>query len=75
MPNNSAQELTFTVADMNCPHCESKVSAALKTVPGVISSTPNATTKKVQVSVDGNASASFEAMAKAVEDAGYTLTR
>lgn len=71
------QKNSYTVPDMNCQHCEQKVSAALKSVPGVISVSADSGSKQVSLEVSAGTVAggapTFDALAAAVKAAGYTL--
>lgn len=62
---------TYAVSGMTCASCLRHVEKALTGIPGVTSAVVNLAT--AAVTVEG--SATFEAMARAVEDAGYGLSR
>jgi len=62
---------TYAVSGMTCASCVRHVEKALTAVPGVTTAAVNLATSTVVV--DGTAS--FEAMALQVEDAGYGLSR
>jgi Cu+-exporting ATPase len=62
---------TYTVTGMTCASCVRHVERALATTPGVIGAAVNLAT--ATVTVDGTAT--FEALALQVEDAGYGLGR
>jgi Cu+-exporting ATPase len=64
-------EQTFSVSGMTCASCVRHVEKALATTPGVIKAEVNLATSSVRV----EGSATFEAMALQVEDAGYELGR
>ena len=62
---------TYAVSGMTCASCLRHVEKALTGTSGVTSAAVNLAT--AAVTVEGNAT--FEAMARAVEDAGYGLSR
>ncbi|GLH73057.1 copper-translocating P-type ATPase [Geothrix limicola] len=62
---------TFSVSGMTCASCVRHVEKALAATPGVASATVNLATSTA--TVDGTAT--YEAMALQVEDAGYGLKR
>ena len=66
------QKISFAVEGMHCASCVSAVEKALQGVPGVTGAAVNLATESAMVSFDASAVGS-EALAKAVEDAGYTL--
>lgn len=63
--------LSFTVADMHCGHCESRIKGALQGIKGVKSVKAHSSTKLVELVLADDApdAASFEA---AIRDLGYT---
>jgi Cu+-exporting ATPase len=61
----------YAVSGMTCAACVRHVEKALASTPGVASASVNLATSTVQV----EGTASFEAMALQVEDAGYGLAR
>ena len=62
-------ELTFTVPDMSCAHCERAVSIELLAVPGVASVDIDLETKLVVVHGEPLGEA---ALRDAIDEAGYT---
>jgi copper chaperone len=62
-------ELTFSVPDMSCSHCESAVSTELLAVPGVASVDVDLETKLVVVRGDA---LDEVALRHAIDEAGYT---
>ena len=62
-------EITFTVPDMSCAHCERAVSSELLAVAGVASVDVDLATKLV--TVHGEA-LDEEALRGAIDEAGYT---
>jgi P-type Cu+ transporter len=63
--------LTFQVQGMTCASCVARVEKALKAVPGVKDASVNLATEKATVSAD--VGTGFNALAAAVEKAGYTV--
>ena len=61
-------ELTYTVSDMSCGHCERAITDALSTLPGVDEVVVDLNTKRVVVTGDELADADARA---AIADAGY----
>ena len=64
---------TFPVQGMTCAHCQVAVTKALKRVPGVASVEVDLQGRQAKVGYDAD-KVTVEQLAKAVEDAGYTLT-
>ncbi len=64
---------TFPVQGMTCAHCQVAVTKALKGVPGVASVEVDLQGRQAKVGYDAD-KVTVEQLAKAVEDAGYTLT-
>jgi len=62
------KEITYSVPDMSCAHCERAVSSEVGGVPGVESVTVDLDTKLVVVRGEGLDDALIRA---AIEDAGY----
>ena len=61
-------ELTFSVPDMSCSHCEHAVSTQVSAVPGVESVVVDLETKRVDVRGEQLDDAAIRA---AIADAGY----
>jgi len=61
-------ELTFSVPDMSCAHCEHVVSTQISAVPGVQSVVVDLATKRVEVRGEQLDDAAIRA---AIADAGY----
>jgi copper chaperone len=61
-------EITYTVPEMSCEHCERAVSSELQEVEGVESVDVDLETKLVAVRGDGLNDAALRA---AIEEAGY----
>jgi P-type Cu+ transporter len=66
-------ELNLPIAGMTCASCVSRVERALAAVPGVASASVNLATEKAQLQVGPEATA--QALAAAVERAGYAVTQ
>lgn len=62
-------QTVLQVRGMTCGHCEKRVVAALKAVPGVTAASANAAANRA--AVEHSADASVAAMVAAVVDAGY----
>lgn len=63
---------TFAVQGMTCAHCTMAVTKALKAVPGVANAEVDLEKAQATVGYDGDR-VTVEQLAKAVDDAGYTL--
>ena len=63
---------SFAVQGMTCAHCQAAVTKALKGVPGVAAVEVDLQGKRAQVGY-GADKVTVERLAKAVEEAGYTL--
>ncbi len=63
---------SFAVQGMTCAHCQAAVTKALKGVPGVAAVEVDLQGKRAQVGYDAD-KVTVERLAKAVEEAGYTL--
>ena len=63
---------TFRIEGMNCSHCQAAVTRALKGVAGVESAEVDLDQAQAQVGYDPE-KVTVERLAKAVQDAGYTL--
>ena len=70
-PQKAANRFRFGVEGMTCASCVGRVEKALVQVPGVLDASVNLATETADVRTDGSVSA--EAVAKAVEAAGYSL--
>jgi len=64
-------QTVLKVEGMSCNHCKMAVEKALKAVSGVESAEVNLDKKEVVV----NGTADQDQMAKAIEDAGYTVVK
>ncbi len=63
---------TFSVQGMNCAHCQTAVTKALKSVAGVVSAEVDLARQEASIGYD-EGMATIERLAKAVDDAGYRL--
>lgn len=61
-------EITLTVPDMSCSHCEHTVGTALERVAGVVSVDVDLETKRVTVRGDSLVEARLRAV---IDEAGY----
>jgi Cu+-exporting ATPase len=68
-PQDAATHFRFGVEGMTCASCVGRVEKALSRVPGVLEATVNLATETADVRTDGSVAA--DAVAKAVEAAGY----
>lgn len=66
---SKSETLDVTIPDMNCGHCEAKVTKALGTVPGVGKIKVDLPGKKVQISVKEGTG--FDVINQALTAAGY----
>lgn len=69
----SRKTVEFTVPDMNCGHCEAKVTAAVKTLDGVVGVTATSADKKLVIQYKGDAAPDFATVNGVLEPAGYPL--
>jgi len=72
-PESSAEGLRLPIAGMTCASCVARVEKALGAVPGVQSASVNLATEAATIKVVP--SVTMEALAKAVERAGYEVAR
>lgn len=63
----------FTVKGMTCNHCKDRVEEALKAVDGVVNVVVNIGSGIV--TVECNDGVGLDALANAVEEAGYTIEK
>jgi len=76
--NGQSTELATTelyAKGLSCPLCASNIDKTLKELPGVAEAKVDLSTGKVVVYHDPSNPPSDEALAKAVDDAGFTLDR
>ena len=64
------QEIVIEVGGMTCGHCEERVAAALRRVPGVIAATASRSEGHAVVTADPTI-ATEDLLKNAVTDAGY----
>jgi len=64
-------ELELAIGGMTCANCSNRVERALRATPGVIEASVNLATERATLRVFP-ATATAEALVRAVEDAGYT---
>ena len=69
----STNKSTYTVKGMTCGHCEMRVRDALSGVEGVKKVEVDRTKDQAVVHTEKNTGVAVEELAKAVEEAGYTL--
>jgi copper chaperone len=62
------REITYSVPDMSCAHCEHAVSSELAAVPGVASVAVDLATKLVTI---GGVELDDAVLRAAIEEAGY----
>ena len=72
-PDTSTEGLRLPISGMTCASCVARVEKALGTVPGVQSASVNLATEAATIKVAS--SVTMEALAKAVERAGYEVAR
>ncbi len=67
----SKQRVEFRVPDMNCGHCEGKVTDAVKGLSGVSKVSATSADKKLVIEYKGEAAPDLEAVNAVLEPAGY----
>ena len=67
----SSNKVEYTVPDMNCGHCEAKVTAALQGVDGIKKVKATSKDKRVVIEYTGEAAPDLETVNKVLEPAGY----
>lgn len=63
---------TIKIGGMSCAHCASRVEKALNALPGITAKVDLATKT---ATITGTADTGDDAIAKAIEGAGYTVER
>lgn len=67
----SSRKVEFTVPDMNCGHCEAKVTAALETVDGITKIKATSKDKRLVVEYSGDQAPDLATINAVLEPAGY----
>lgn len=67
--------VTLGIEGMSCEACSVHIEKGLREVPGVRSASVSYAEKRAKVSIDPASPPSQEALTKAVEDAGYKVTK
>lgn len=70
----SKQKVTYHIADMNCEHCEAKVTAALTELPEIKRVKATAKNKEVVIEYDGSSAPDLATVNAVLEPAGYPAT-
>jgi cation transport ATPase len=70
----SKQQVSYHIADMNCGHCEAKVTAALQELSGVKKVKATADDKTVRIEYTGDAAPDLATVNGVLEPAGYPAT-
>jgi copper chaperone CopZ len=70
----TGKKVTFRVADMNCSHCEAKVTAALKELPAVKKVKATSGNKEVVIEYTGETPPDLSTVNGVLEPAGYPAT-
>jgi copper chaperone len=65
-----ADQLSYTVAGMNCGHCRASITAEVEKVAGIASVSVNLDTKRVRVAGEHLDDAAVRA---AIDEAGYDV--
>jgi copper ion binding protein len=65
------ERISLKVAGMSCAHCENRVSAAIKKLPGVEEASASAKEAKVDVAFDADKTG-IEQIKEAISESGYT---
>lgn len=66
--------VTFHVADMNCGHCEAKITTAVEKLPNVKKVKATSSNKKLVIEYSGDAAPDLAAVNAVLEPAGYSAT-
>lgn len=67
-------ELKLNVPDMNCGHCEAKVTDALSKLEGVSGVKADSKSKIATLTLSGEQKPSQDEISKALEGSGYSAT-
>ncbi len=67
-------QLELNVPDMNCGHCEAKVSDALSKLEGVSEVKADSKSKIAKLTLKGERTPSQDEISKALEGSGYSAT-
>lgn len=67
----SSRKVEFTVPDMNCGHCEAKVSAAVQTLDGITKVKATSKDKRLVVEYAGEQAPDLATINAVLEPAGY----
>jgi len=68
------RSVDFTVAEMNCPHCEQKIKTATEKIPGVTRAKACSTTKLLRLEYSGSVPPDVDAVNRALIGSGYVAT-
>lgn len=66
--------VTYTVADMNCGHCEAKVTKAVEGLPNVKKVQATSADKTLVITYSGDAAPDLATVNGVLEPAGYTAS-
>jgi Cu+-exporting ATPase len=69
----SSNKVEYTVPDMNCGHCEAKVTAALQGVDGIKKVKATSKDKRVVIEYTGDSAPDLETVNGVLEPAGYPV--
>lgn len=71
---SKTNQVNLTVPDMNCGHCEAKVSDALSKIEGVKSVKADSKSKIATLTLSGDHTPSQDEIEKALEGSGYSAS-
>ncbi len=66
------QQLSFTVPEMSCGHCEKRIEEMLKSVDGVAAVKADSSTRTTTLTLKGDNAPSLDQITAALGDSGYT---
>ncbi len=68
------KSVTYHVAEMNCGHCEKKITTALEGVAGIKKVKATSTDKRLVIEYKGDAPVDLESVNAVLQPAGYEAT-
>ncbi len=69
------QTVTYHVAEMNCGHCEKKITTALEGVAGISKVKTTSSDKRLVIEYKGEAPVDLESVNAVLEPVGYVASR
>lgn len=68
---SSNKAVTFTVAEMNCGHCEARITKLVETLPNVKKVKATSANKQLTIEYVGDAAPDLTTVNAALEGSGY----